>query len=174
MRTALNPEQEAAAAQFPKIRHFDVTNTVSAPPKDDVKGAWVICSPETVTTFSAAGYFFGRELHQKLPQVPIGLVASNWGGTVCEAWASKPALDAVPELNPMFERYAQWDGCHDKEKVKAHFEKAKAAHEKALTEWKEEAPKAKAGGTPVPPAPPRSSHDCTRDVIPAGCLLRRW
>ena len=137
LRTALNPEQEAAAGQFPKIRKGRVGHLL----------------PETVTTFSAVGYFFGRELHQKLAQVPIGLVASNCGGTVCEAWASKPALDAVPELNPMFERYAQWDGCHDKEKVKAHFEKAKAAHEKALTEWKEEAAKAKAGGTPVPPAP---------------------
>jgi hypothetical protein len=67
---------------------------------------------------------------------------------------ANPPSTRSPELKPMFEQYAQWNGCYDKEKGKAHFEKAKAAHEKALPEWKEEAAKAKAGGTPVPPAPP--------------------
>jgi sialate O-acetylesterase len=36
-------------------------------------------------TFSMAGYFFGRELNQKLNR-PIGLVESAWGGTPVEAW----------------------------------------------------------------------------------------
>ena len=153
VKQSINAEQEAATANFPKIRHFDVTNTVSATPKDDVKGSWVICSPETVPNFTAVGYFFGRELHQKLSKVPVGLIASNWGGTVAEAWTSKPALEAVAQLKPMLDRYAQQESSYSEEAAKANFEKAKAGHEKALAAWKEKADKAKADGKPVPPAP---------------------
>jgi len=54
-------------------------------------GDWAVCSPDTVLNFSAVGYFFGRELHNEL-NVPIGLINTSWGGTVCEAWTSEEAL----------------------------------------------------------------------------------
>ena len=50
--------------------------------------------------FSAAGYYFGRDLHKEL-KVPVGLVFTSWGGTPAEHWTSKPALEAEPSLKGM-------------------------------------------------------------------------
>ncbi len=80
-----NIEEELAAAQYPKIRHITIPRAAHPFPVDDVKADWQTCSPETVGQFSAAAYFFGRELHQELG-VPVGLINSSWGGTRIEPW----------------------------------------------------------------------------------------
>jgi len=41
--------------------------------------------------FSATCWFFGRNLYDSL-KYPIGLVATDWGGTPVEAWSSPDAL----------------------------------------------------------------------------------
>ena len=83
------------AADHPEIRLFTVTRTSSYEPLDDCDGAWAECSPETVPTFSASGYFFGLELYQTLG-VPVGLIHSSWGGTPSEAWTSSDYIAKVP------------------------------------------------------------------------------
>ena len=93
----LNWEREAAAANFPLIRHFGVAQIKSHSPEAEVQGSWAVCSPETVTNFSAVGYFFGRDLH-RARQVPIGLIHSAWGGTPAEAWTSETTLRTFPEF----------------------------------------------------------------------------
>jgi len=92
-----NPEEEKAAANFPEIRHFKVPRTSSAFPQADVKANWQVCSPTTVGGFSAVGYYFARELFQKL-DVPIGLLHSSWGGTSIEVWVSPESVATIPEL----------------------------------------------------------------------------
>ena len=92
-----NPEEEKAAANFPEIRHFKVPRTSSAFPQADAKGNWQVCSPSTVGGFTAVGYFFARELFQKL-DVPIGLMHSSWGGTSIEVWMSPESITAAPAL----------------------------------------------------------------------------
>jgi sialate O-acetylesterase len=87
----LNWQKEVETADFPEIRLFEVQHQISLDPQQDCVGSWKKCSPETVQRFSAIGYFFGRNLHQKL-QVPVGLISSNWGGTVAETWTSREAL----------------------------------------------------------------------------------
>jgi sialate O-acetylesterase len=67
-------------------------------PQDNVNGKWVECGPKTVGGFSGVGYFFGRDI-QKALNVPVGLIHSSWGGTICEAWTPMHALEAVPSLN---------------------------------------------------------------------------
>ena len=69
-----------------------------------------MCSPETMPSFSAVGYFFGKRLHQRL-QVPVGLIGAYWGGTPAEVWTPEkvvvehPALlEAAGELEP----FAWW------------------------------------------------------------------
>jgi hypothetical protein len=48
-------------------------------------------------TMSATCYFSGRGLYKALGgEVPIGLVASDWGGTRVEAWSSPDALAKCP------------------------------------------------------------------------------
>lgn len=67
------------------IRFMFVPKTTSSYPQDDCKTEWEVCDSNTLKTFSAAGYFFGKKLNQEL-NVPIGLINSNWGGTPAETW----------------------------------------------------------------------------------------
>jgi len=59
---AANAEQEIAESDYPTVRLFTVKRTVSDQPQKDTEGSWVACSPETVKSFSAVGYFFGQYL----------------------------------------------------------------------------------------------------------------
>ena len=64
-------KEEIAAANYPKIRLISVPTAGSAVPQDDFKGCWVECSPQTIGSFSAAGYFFGRELFKNLRSLDL-------------------------------------------------------------------------------------------------------
>lgn len=89
--SSLNVKEEIAAATFPHIRLFTVQRASAATPQEDVAGRWEVCSPETVGRFSAVAYFFGRKLHKELG-VPVGLIASSWGGTEIEKWIPETAM----------------------------------------------------------------------------------
>ena len=51
-------------------------------------------SPGTIPSFSAACYYFAREL-QKTQMVPMGLIHSSWGGSRIEPWMSDAALRPI-------------------------------------------------------------------------------
>ncbi|HEV7331588.1 MAG TPA: sialate O-acetylesterase [Flavisolibacter sp.] len=78
-------EKEAAEATGKNIRFFHVPRTTATYPQDDVKARWVVCTPEEMKKFSAVGYFFGKDISEKL-NVPVGLIGSSWGGTPAEVW----------------------------------------------------------------------------------------
>jgi sialate O-acetylesterase len=95
---------EVAAAGCPKIRLLLVPKTRSDKPAKDVRARWVVCSPQTVVAggwggFSAALYYFGRQLQREL-DVPIGLVECAWGGSAIEPWTIAGAK-AGPMYNGM-------------------------------------------------------------------------
>ena len=138
-------EQEKAAANFPRLRMFTVDRNPQRTPQSDCKGSWKITTPENVGPFSAAAYFLGRELHQKLG-VPVGLINSSYGGTDIAAWTSEDAQMKVPALKAAFEKWAKDDAAYVPEKAKANFEKQLAA-------WKEKAKKARAAKQQPPRAP---------------------
>jgi sialate O-acetylesterase len=95
---AANSAQEIAAANYPGIRFFEVGNFCAGKPRTNVMGRWQVCSPQSVPHFSAAGYFFGRKLHQDL-KVPIGLINSVWGGTPAETWMNMDDYLALGNLS---------------------------------------------------------------------------
>lgn len=82
-----NSNEEIANANHPEIRLFTVHNEARNEEMEELGriSSWAPCSPENISGFSAAGYFFGRKLHEDL-DVPIGLINSSWGGTGVEAW----------------------------------------------------------------------------------------
>lgn len=84
-------ERETAEATHPRMRLFHVPPTAAYVPMRTVNATWTECNPETIKTFSAAGYFFGRRLHDDL-KVPIGLMESTWGGTEIEKWTSQRGM----------------------------------------------------------------------------------
>ena len=98
--------EEIAAARFPKIRLLRVRHVSSLYPLNDVETTpWTDCNPASVVDFSAAAYYFGREI-QDHEQVPIGLIESTWGGTLAEAWTSMHMLTSDPGLMPVFRAWA--------------------------------------------------------------------
>jgi sialate O-acetylesterase len=100
VRDAVNGPQEVAAANFPQIRLLNVDNVPAFTPQADIRSAagWQVCGPGTVAGFSAVAYFFGRNLYQQY-HVPIGLIASEWGGTPAESWTSAAALRPLGDFN---------------------------------------------------------------------------
>lgn len=104
VRLCLNPEKEAAAANHPLIRHFNVKSVVSEKPLEYVDGVWEVCTPQTVREFTATGYFFGRDLQEAL-HVPIGIIKATLGGSPVEGWISAPALASNPAFTVVAERW---------------------------------------------------------------------
>ncbi len=99
---ACNVPDEIAAANFPQIRLLNVPKKIAYAPEPTLDCFWLPCSPASLAIgpwagFSAVGYFFGRELHREL-NVPIGLIETCWGGTVCEAWTSGEALAPLSDF----------------------------------------------------------------------------
>lgn len=96
-----NYEQEIAEAQnYPNIRFLTVGKATSPIPVEDMTAAdngWQVCSPKSVASFSAAGYFFGKDIH-KYQNVPIGLIDTSWGGTFIETWTSADALATMSAM----------------------------------------------------------------------------
>ncbi len=97
-----NVTSDIAAANFPEIRLLTVPHLVATEPVKTLETHWSPCSPVTVMQglwggFSAAGYFFGRELYTQL-KIPIGLIHSSWGGTIAEAWTSPEGLQPLGDF----------------------------------------------------------------------------
>lgn len=103
-KPTLNAEQEIAAADYPGIRLFVAEKVLSAKPLEDLTKfkPWQPCSPATLDGmhFSAAAYFFGREIHTNL-NVPVGLIESSWGGTRIEPWTPPAGFDLVPAFKAL-------------------------------------------------------------------------
>ena len=103
---AFNSTAEIAASiDFADVRLATVALQVANAPQDDAKHAanytWARASPAAFvpaggkgfTWFSATCWFFGRDLYTALDRkVPIGLIASDWGGQRVECFSSPDAL----------------------------------------------------------------------------------
>lgn len=87
------------ASSTPLVRMFTVQRNPSDTPQEGCIGEWQTSTPEAVRNFSATGYFFGKALSAAMPNMPIGLIASYWGGTPIEAWMSSDALCATEGIN---------------------------------------------------------------------------
>jgi sialate O-acetylesterase len=96
-------QEEIAAADRPLLRLFQVPRRTADAPRSDPQGSWTQCSPETVPSFTAVGYYFGHTLSTHLDR-PIGLIQSAWGGTPAEAWTERSFLEGVEAFAPIFER----------------------------------------------------------------------
>ncbi len=91
----LGTASELAAADNSGLRLFKVERAASNIPADDVTGEWTLCTSSTVTEFSATAYYFGKNLNKEL-KVPVGLIASSWGGTRIELWTPYETLNSNP------------------------------------------------------------------------------
>jgi len=144
VREALNATEETAAADYPDIRLFDVPPHIRDEPARDVQAQWRPCSPQTVTRFSAAGYFFGRRLYGEL-KVPIGLISGAQGSSPAEAWTEIEALKgAIEDPIGRWQRQVQQE------------QEFRTKYEAELAAWEPVAARAKAENEEPPkkPEPP--------------------
>jgi sialate O-acetylesterase len=155
---AYDADLETRTAKFPNIRLISVPNVGTQEPQDDFEGKWEVCTPQTVKSFSAVGYFFGRQLHQTL-DVPIGLIDDSWGGSACEAWIRRDLLTKDDKYKALMADWEQREKNFDEAK-------AKATYEKQLADWKVAAEKAKAAGKQPGPQP-RLNNPLTGNARPA-------
>ena len=145
-------EGEIAKANDPQMRLFLVEkDTATEPLKDLAKpAAWQVCTPETLVKggwggFSAAGYFFGRDLRQKL-NVPVGLIGTYWGGTPAQSWTRQAALEGDARLKIYL---TQW------EEQAARYPEAKKQYDAVVAAIKKSGDKTKRA--PWPPQDPVKS-----------------
>lgn len=146
VKASTNSDEEIKSAKDPSIRLFLVPLRLSPHPLDDVEAKWVECTPETVPPFSAALYFFGREIHKALG-VPVGLIAVSWGGSRIESWINHDGYAAEPELKRELDDY---------DKLIKEREKVVAARKQLLPQikaWVAAAEKAASEGKELPDGP---------------------
>ena len=95
VRRAGDTDSEIRDSRNDTIRMLNMEHASSLTPQTEFTGSmvWQSAAPETVPAWSAACFFFGREL-QKTVRVPVGLVNASWGGSNIRPWMSAAALHA--------------------------------------------------------------------------------
>lgn len=152
-----NGQQEVNEANYSQIRLFTVGKRVSYTPTDSCPGRWEECNSATAKKFSAAGYFFGREIY-KQAGVPVGLIHSSWGGTPAEAWTSREYLERDPNLQPILKRYDETVANYPE--VKRKYNEQKAQYDQAAIKMKAE--------HKTPPPPPEAPVGQNNPNSPTG------
>jgi len=110
-------EREAVVnASHDRLRLFELPHMGALKPRRRLRQSvrWTLSEPKTAAGFSAVAYHFGRRLQQVLEggsdgskPVPVGLIQSAWGGSRAEAWTSRQALAARPELEPFLSKIGE-------------------------------------------------------------------
>lgn len=88
-----------SATETPNVRMFTVPRKSNDVPQTDCNSSWKVSCPESVCSFSAVGYFFGKALTQAMAGIPVGLISANWGGSRIECWMTEEAIDATEGIN---------------------------------------------------------------------------
>lgn len=90
-------KEEFATADKLNIRFFNIPRTTAETPQEDCKAQWTRCDSNTLRSFSAVAYYFGKKLNHDL-NVPIGLINASWGGTPAETWTPAELVNNDPAL----------------------------------------------------------------------------
>lgn len=99
---------ERLTAKYPKIRMINFPQVGTQEPIWTHDRKWMVCTPETVGSFSAVGYFFARQLHETL-DIPIGMINNAWGGSSCEAWVRRDLFAADEKYKPLLDRWSKME-----------------------------------------------------------------
>ena len=158
-----NAAEEIAAAKYPRIRLLGVNLVTAGDPQTDCKvRPWAECSPSSVKYFTAAGYFFGRKLHQEL-DLPIGLINSSWGGTCIEAWTPWESQKDDTVVQAIKTSWDRRDETYDPEKAKEQHEKDRMA----WGDWIKGGRQGKPPRRPRPPVQPRKDRNYPSNLFNA-------
>lgn len=136
---------ESLASNHPNLRLITVPRVGTQELQNDFNGKWEAATPETVKSFSAVGFFYGRYLHEILG-VPVGLINNAWGGSAAEAWVKRDSIESDERFRSLVENW-------QRREAQLQTEEAKVQHEKALDAWRKKYEEAKEAGKPLPRRP---------------------
>ncbi|HWQ85421.1 sialate O-acetylesterase [Brevundimonas sp.] len=96
VRSATNADTEIGNSADPSLRLLLVGRSSRPSPTNRMGpgSVWRVSGPESVRDFSASCFFMGKQLRRS-QNVPVGLIAASWGGSVIEDWLSEPALRRI-------------------------------------------------------------------------------
>ena len=83
-----------------QLRYFTVPRIASSCAERATGGVWKHIDPEC----SAVAAWFALYIQKNL-NIPVGIISSNWGGTIAEAWMSSSALASNPLTRELLEKY---------------------------------------------------------------------
>ncbi|WP_316767376.1 sialate O-acetylesterase [Pedobacter frigiditerrae] len=88
------PSDAVVKAKNTQIRIFLVNRKTLIKP-DSVHKSWALAQDSALRNFSAVGYFFAKELQEKLG-IPIGIISSAVPGSAIEPWIAEEAFAKEP------------------------------------------------------------------------------
>jgi sialate O-acetylesterase len=96
VRHAQDAIAQVRASADPGLRLMTIPRAVADQPQLDflMTPRWETAGPDSVPGFSAACYYMARDL-RKSAGVPIGAIASSWGGSQISPWMGEQAQAAV-------------------------------------------------------------------------------
>lgn len=97
VKEALNPEAEAAAANYPLIREFKVAHRPAFLPQNTVKGKWTVVTPQSAPGIGAISLYTARVLQKELKGIPVGVINNSFSASPQQAWIP---LEKVREIAP--------------------------------------------------------------------------
>lgn len=96
-------QAEIAQANYPLIRHMRIDRDFLPMPVEETAKSplageqWQVCTPQSAGSFSAAAYYFAKEITMQTG-IPVGLIHSSLGGSRIEPWINPEGYASVPEL----------------------------------------------------------------------------
>lgn len=106
--------EEINCTNEPEIRQYvlPATYRFDEPSKYMHSGTWKKAKKDDLMGFSAAGYFFAKEIKDAY-HIPVGIILAAVGGSTIEAWMSKEAVEKVSEYNPLVKDFYDLDRFHE-------------------------------------------------------------
>src|SRR5690606_35165593 len=108
--------------------------------------------------FTAAGYYFAKDIHDLL-NVPVGIINSSWGGTPVEAWIDPTTLASDPTFASVAKAWAR---------ALENYPAAKIKYDDAVAAWEKERDAAKAAGRHFGKSRPNSIWGPGHQATPSG------
>jgi sialate O-acetylesterase len=136
---------DALAASDHDLRVIRIDDIGTQTPNADVDADWQPSDPDAARSFTAVGYYFGKQLRDTL-NVPVGLIDNSWGGSACEAWVPNGDLADNSLYEAMIERWKA-------EVAKADEPTLRKEYDAKFAAWRADLAKAKAAGEKWPGRP---------------------
>lgn len=132
----------SVAGRYKNIRLFLVPHNASDTPVETVKSSWKLASGKDLDNFSGVLFYFGEELQLGLPDVPIGLIDSSYGGTWAFCWVPNQTFDSDKSYQPTRKWYQD---------VTKNYDQQKSEFDAKLDAYRKEAADLKSRNLQIPP-----------------------